>query len=239
MTRKQVVGVYDRLLTQYGRQNWWPIVRGGKAVYLTEFTTEPRSDADLFEIAVGAILTQNTAWSNVVKAITALKAGKLMSLAGLRTVETDKLAQVIVPAGYFNQKAKKLKALAQFIDDKLKRSLPRLGTYPLPEAREMLLGVWGVGRETADSILCYGLGMPVFVIDAYTRRIFGRLGWIDPGADYDDIRGLFEKSLPEDAAVYREFHALVVRHGVETCLNKPKLCGDCPLARSCKRDSAG
>jgi endonuclease-3 related protein len=100
----------------------------------------------------------------------------------------------------------------------------------------MLLGVWGVGRETADSILCYGFGMPVFGVAAYTRRIFGRLGLADPEADYDAIRADFEKAVPEDVAIYRELHALIVRHGVETCLNKPKHCAECAFVRSCKFD---
>lgn len=234
MTAKQLESIYDKLHAAYGWQNWWPMVRNGRAVYLDEYRTRPRTDAELFEIAVGAILTQNTAWSNVVKAVSALKSEKLLSLPGLRSAPLEKLAAVVVPAGYYNQKAKKLKALAAFIDTDLKRNLRRLGDFAVPEARERLLGVWGVGRETADSILNYGLSMPVFVVDAYTRRIFGRLRWIEPGADYDELRALFEKALPRDPVRYGEFHALVVRHGVELCANKPKRCGECPFEGKCR-----
>ncbi len=232
MNREQLSSVYEKLHDRYGWQNWWPIVVRERSVYLDEFRARPRTSSELLEIAVGAVLTQNTAWKNVEKAVANLKREKLLSLPALRSVDTGRLAEIITPAGYFNQKAKKLKALVGFIDAKMKKSLSGLSQYPPDEARSLLLDIWGVGRETADSILNYGLGMPVFVVDAYTRRIFSRLGWIDAAADYDELRAAFEKALPREAVHYQEFHALIVRHGVELCANKPR-CGDCPLKRSC------
>jgi endonuclease-3 related protein len=223
---------YALLSGKFGPGNWWPIVKNGRPLYLPEYLTRERTPAEIFEIAVGAILTQNTSWGNVVLAIDNLKRAKVMSRKGISDTPLDTLAEMIKPSGYFNQKAKKLKALIYYIDTGLKGSLSRLREFPPDRARESLLSVWGVGKETADSILLYGLGMPVFVIDAYTRRIFSRMGAVDKDADYDAIRAYFEKHTGRDINLYREFHALVVAQGKDVCKNKP-LCDACVLNKIC------
>ncbi|OHD55772.1 MAG: hypothetical protein A2Y33_14130 [Spirochaetes bacterium GWF1_51_8] len=224
--------IFTLLQSRFGDQNWWPLVRNGKAVYLPEFRARERTPAEVFEIAVGAILTQNTAWGNVVLAIAALKEAKLISRRAILDTDPARLAELVKPSGYFNQKAKKLKALAGYIAEELRGSLVRLKEMPPDAARASLLSVWGIGKETADSVLLYGLGMPVFVIDAYTRRVFSRIGLIDPAAEYDEIRAFFEKHCADDIDLYREYHALIVAQGKDICRNKP-LCPECDLDEIC------
>ena len=223
---------YALLSKHFGPRNWWPIVKNARPLYLPEYLTRERTPAEIFEIAVGAILTQNTAWGNVVLAIDNLKRAKVLSRKGIADTPPDALAEMVKPSGYFNQKAKKLKALNDYIETQLKGRLVSLREYPLGQARESLLSVWGVGKETADSILLYGLGMPVFVVDAYTRRIFSRMGAIDKDAEYDEVRAYFEKHTDNDILLYREFHALIVEQGKDICKNKPR-CGLCVLKKLC------
>jgi len=180
--------------------------------------TYPRTPEQRFEVCVGAILTQNTSWKNVEKAMQALHHHHLLTKTSLQYVPLDKLAQLIKPAGYFNQKAKKLKAFAAFDGD---------------ITREQLLSIWGIGKETADSMLCYAYNKPVFVVDAYTQRIFHRLGFKEEG--YDAIQQGVMKELRMTEEL-NEFHALLVELGKNVCKTKP-LCETCPLARHCeKRD---
>ncbi len=199
--------VYDLLLAKYGRQGWWPITPEGegKPVYGAARDSEKHK----LEIALGAILTQNTSWKNVEKAMINLHDRRMVSIGSLREVDTEELAQIIRPAGYFNQKAKKIKGYIRFLDSGKKMT------------REELLGVWGIGKETADSILLYAFDEPEFVVDAYTRRMFSHYGLIDGKEEYDDIKEKFEKELGKDLDIYKEYHALIVEHGKRHFSKRP------------------
>ncbi len=208
---------YDRMLAAYGPQHWWP----GETP---------------FEIMAGAVLTQNTAWSNVERAIGNLKATGALSCGAMLALSGAELAELIRPAGYFNVKAGRLKALCAFLVDQGVAGAPeRLRDLaPLPELRRRLLAVHGVGEETADSILLYALNLPIFVVDAYTRRIFGRLGLVDEHASYARIQQAFEQRLPPDTQLYNEYHALIVHLGKTICRPRPR-CRECPLGPLCSR----
>ncbi len=196
--------IYRRLLHAFGPQNWWPVKNGFR----------PKE----WEICVGAVLTQNTNWKNVEKALENMKKHGIVSREDIIRIDTEKLAEIIKPAGYYNQKAKKLKALAS-LEGKI--------------TREKLLSVWGVGPETADSILLYAYGKPYFVIDAYTRRVFSRLGLVKETSSYEELRHFFEKNLPRDIQIYKEYHALIVELAKRFCKKKP-FCEKCPISDYCK-----
>ena len=207
----KLLRVYNCLLKEYGSQGWWPLLdfkgrnptkTGSIIGYHPGDYSFPKNEAQKFEICIGAILTQNTAWPNVEKALANLKKLKAIGANAINKIDIEKLKKAIKPAGYFNQKAKKLKEFSKFY-------LQLKGKTP---TREQLLSVWGVGRETADSILLYAYKIPIFVVDAYTKRIFSKLGFFKETADYDEIRELFEKNLPKDFRVYQEFHSLIVEH---------------------------
>jgi endonuclease III related protein len=201
---------YDALFRAHGPQNWWP----GRT---------------RFEVIVGAILTQNTSWRNVERAIGALRREKLLTVAGIEKVETARLAELIRSSGYFRQKARKLKEFVRFLRERYEGSLNKMFAAPTERLREELLAVHGIGPETADSILLYAGGHRVFVVDAYTRRILERHGLVDGRATYEEIRALFERSLPEDVKVYNEYHALIVQTGKTFCRKKEAECGKCAL----------
>jgi len=205
----QLKELYDTLFNKFGPQHWWPVQRTG-------------NDTERFEVMAGAVLTQNTSWKNVERALHNLRKGGLLSPEAMLQTDEKTLAGAIRPAGYYNQKARKLKTLS--------RALARFGREP---TREELLGIWGLGPETVDSILLYAYGKPYFVIDSYTRRLLNRLGLTESeNIKYDDLQGVFRQQLPENIAMYKEFHALIVRLCKEYCKKKP-LCRRCPLARSC------
>jgi endonuclease-3 related protein len=208
---------YEHLLAHYGRQHWWP------------------GDTP-FEIMVGAVLTQNTAWTNVEQAIARLKAAEALSAAAILALPEPALAELIRPAGYFNVKTRRLKALCAFLAAEGVADAPaRLaGSAPLPALRARLLAVHGVGEETADSILLYALDLPSFVVDAYTRRIFGRLGLLHGDETYAAIQAQFSRHLAQETPLYNEYHALIVHLGKQVCRPLPR-CGECPLARFCPR----
>lgn len=201
---------YDVLLAVYGPQDWWP----GRT---------------RFEIIVGAILTQNTSWSNVERAIKALRREQLLSPHAVAKTSQEKLAVLIRPSGYFRQKARKLKVFAGFLQSKYGGSLRKLFARPTTLLREELLAVHGIGPETADSILLYAGNHAVFVVDAYTRRILERHGLVHQRNTYEEVRGLFENSLPPDVRLFNEFHALIVYVGKNFCRPKIPLCSACPL----------
>ena len=201
---------YDALFAANGAQDWWP----GRTP---------------FEVIVGAILTQNTAWKNVERAITNLRREKLLTPHAIRGVALGRLARLIRSSGYFRQKAKKLKAFVEFLDREYAGSLSKMFRTQTAVLREQLLGVHGIGPETADSILLYAGSHPVFVVDGYTRRILERHGLIPSKTSYEELRQLFERSLPKDAALYNEFHALIVRTGKDFCRNTAPCCTECPL----------
>jgi len=208
-----ILTIYRTLLKTYGPQHWWP------------------GDTPL-EVIVGAVLTQNTAWGNVEKAIRELKNRKLLNMRRLSEIPAGRLAIHIKSSGFFNIKAKRLKALIGYLSDIHQGSLRRFFLLPAGKGRAELLGINGIGRETADSILLYAGQKRIFVVDAYTRRIFGRLGLLDGTADYDAIRNRFETDLPEDARLYNEYHALIVRHAKDHCRKRPR-CLKCPIAAVC------
>lgn len=201
---------FETLAQKLGPMNWWP-------------ARTP------FEVIVGAILTQNTAWSNVEKAIANLRRERLLTPRAIERVPEQRLARLIRPSGYFRQKAKKLKAFVAFLRSEYAGSLPRMFATPTGKLREQLLNVWGIGPETADSILLYAGGHQVFVVDAYTHRILGRHGLSDGKPDYEAVRQLFETSLPPDARLYNEFHALIVNVGKNWCRPRNPRCEECPL----------
>jgi len=202
---------YDDLYRALGPQHWWP----GRTP---------------FEIIVGAILTQNTAWSNVERAIANLRKARLLTPAALQRVPAPRLARLIRSSGYFRQKAKKLKSFVRFLRREYGGSLARMFRVPTPRLREQLLAVHGIGPETADSILLYAGRHRSFVVDAYTRRILERHGHSHSRETYDQIRARFEDALPRDTALYNEYHALIVITGKNWCRTKNPLCSLCPLA---------
>lgn len=224
--------IYKVLHRQYGYRNWWPIVSGGKCHYLEEYRGRARTKNEIFEIMIGALLTQNTAWDNVVKTLIILKNNKMMSVPALRNVSLPKLASSVRPSGYYNQKAKKIKHLIRFIDKELRGDLTLLDKMDPKQARQKLLDVWGIGPETADSILLYGYDIPVFVVDAYTKRIFSRIGYIKKDQDYESVRKFFEEGLKKNALLFKEYHAVIVEHGKNVCKSRP-VCGTCVLRLKC------
>jgi len=212
--------LYERLMAEYGPQGWWPLLghagtnptkSGAVRGYHPGDYSFPRTDDERFEICVGAVLTQNTAWPNVERALASL--ASLNALTPDRMLDLDEgiLRQAIRPSGYFNVKARKLRCLAEFCAG-LGGRVPR---------RDELLAVWGIGPETADSILLYACKQPECVIDAYTRRVFAHLGIADPAASYDDLKALCERQLPRDVPVYQEFHGLLVEHAKRVYARKP------------------
>ncbi|MBA1336666.1 MAG: Endonuclease III [Firmicutes bacterium] len=205
----RLMGIYNKLYRHYGPQHWWP-------------------GDTRFEIVIGAILTQNTSWSNVEKAIVNMK--PYLEPEILHRMDVNRLAEMIKPSGFFNVKANRIRNFLDWFSGK-GYSFSRLMEMDVEELRKELLGINGVGRETADSIILYGLGKPVFVIDAYTRRLFGRLGFDMPD-DYDDVRVIFENRLDRHEGLFNEYHALIVRHSKECCRKKPD-CANCILASDC------
>jgi endonuclease-3 related protein len=209
----RLLDVYDRLLAAHGRQGWWP------------------GDSP-FEVMVGAVLTQSAAWVNVEKALANLKSARALSVRGIESLAEAELARLLYPAGYYNSKARKLKALVGLIRTRFGGDLKRMLSAPAAELRPLLLATHGIGPETADCILLYAAGRPVFVVDAYTRRVFSRLG-IEPEADtYDGWQRLFESNLEPDSPLLNEYHALIVRHGKDVCRRQP-LCENCALLDAC------
>ena len=208
---KTVQRMYDTLLKSFGPQRWWP------------------GDTP-FEIMVGAILTQNTNWGNVERAIVRLKQEKMLSPQAIRDAAIGHLASAIRPAGYFNVKARRLKNFVEFLFERYEGDIRRMKQSPLAALRRELLAVNGIGPETADSILLYALGKPVFVVDAYTRRFLRRHNLIEEKADYHDIQRMFMDALPADTKIFNEYHALIVRLGKDVCRPSAK-CEACPLNR--------
>ncbi|MBI2663718.1 endonuclease III domain-containing protein [Candidatus Woesearchaeota archaeon] len=188
---------YKRLLEKHGAQGWWPL----NGQYNPGDYSHPKNEAQRFEICVGAILTQNTAWKNAEKALKEMIKQKLLSAEAITESPLQKLSAAIKPAGYYNQKAKKLKIFSKFFAETKK-----------PE-REQLLGLWGIGEETADSILLYAYKQPEFVVDAYTKRLFKL------NKPYAEIKAMFENALPKDYRIYNEFHALIVAEGKRAAAN--------------------
>lgn len=205
--------IYEVLRRRYGPQGWWP------------------ADSP-FEVIVGAILTQNTSWKNVVRAIENLRREEALTPKALHRISPNRLKRLIRPAGFFNVKARRLKNFSVFLHEEYGGKLGLLLAEPAGHMRERLLGVNGIGPETADCIVLYAAGKPSFVVDAYTRRIFTRYGLIAPSSSYDDVRRYFTERLPVRASLYNAYHALLVEHAKRYCLSRPK-CLECPLNQGC------
>jgi endonuclease-3 related protein len=227
--------VYQRLLDAFGPQHWWP------------------GDGGPFEVCVGAILTQSAAWTNVEKALARLKEAGLLSPQALHGASQDEMAALVYSSGYFNAKARKLKAFAERLCLVYGGDIALMLAQPAEQLRPELLSIHGIGEETADDIVLYAAGQPSFVVDAYTRRIFSRLGIEPTSVDlepaplhpkpvqgrrpqrdtYQAWRAMFMEALPQDSALFNEFHALLVALGKDVCLKGTPRCGDCPLRTVC------
>ncbi|MEK7793229.1 MAG: endonuclease III domain-containing protein [Candidatus Hydrogenedentota bacterium] len=212
---RHILGRYYGLLAnRFGRTGWWP--------------------ADTpFEIVVGAILTQNTAWENVGKAIANLKSAHLLSPRAILAADTAALHEALRPSGYFRVKTKRLRSFCEYLVARHGGSMKRMARVPLETLRTQLLSVHGIGHETADDILLYVCGKPVFVVDAYTRRIFSRHGLVPKNSAYTPLREFFENALVPDVDAFKEYHALIVYTGKEYCRTKPR-CDQCPLRATLK-----
>ena len=213
-----LMAVFERLQAAHGPLNWWP----GEGP---------------FEIAVGAILAQNTAWANVSKALAGMRSAGIWSIQAIHDTPRERLAPVIRSSGYFNTKARKLKEFASFVVGGFGGDLDACLSLPLDDLRSRLLNIWGIGEETADDIVLYAANKPSFVIDAYTRRTVDRLLWRVPGNLYADYQALFHDRLEHDAALFNEYHALFVRHGARICRPNPR-CEICCLADICPSATA-
>jgi len=210
--------IYRRMLDTYGPQGWWP-------------------GDSRFEMIAGAILTQAAAWRNVERALENLRAAGVDDWPSVHRIEVDALAQLVRPSGYYNAKAKKLKALAEYLGERFSDDIDAMGTFDTRSLRAELLAVHGIGHETADDILLYALDKPVFVIDAYTRRLLSRLGVADGKEPYAQHQHLFMAELPADAGMFAEYHALIVTHAKVSCRKSPA-CGGCVLLDICPTGQA-
>lgn len=208
-TAQALEDLYQRLLNHYGPQHWWP------------------ADTPL-EVMVGAVLTQNTAWSNVAKAMANLKRGDLLSLPALLSLEPERLAELIRPAGYYKLKTGRLLNLLNLVEREYGGDLDYMFSQPMDRLRQDLLATKGIGPETADSILLYAGNLPVFVIDTYTARVMNRHGLADPSMGYFELQELFSDNLPAEVELYNQFHALLVRLGNDRCKKSKPRCDGCP-----------
>ena len=228
---KEPENLYTALISMYGPQGWWPVpalegtegyTRGGyhPGVFPSYGSLER------YQIVCGAVLTQNTTWKNARYALERMMAEGVTDPRDVLTIEETRLAELIRPSGYYNQKARKLRAVTAFLMEQ--------GTleHGYPPGRADLLDIWGVGPETADSILLYAFDVPVFVVDAYTRRLFSRLMFKDVPRDYGGLQWYITRRIPEDVRMYQEFHALIVRHCKDVCKKRP-LCAVCPFPGEC------
>jgi len=211
-TKSNVEDIYQKLFHHFGPQHWWP-------------------GETQCEVIVGAILTQNTNWQNVSKAIDNLKKAKVLTPEKLYSLPQEKLAKLIRPSGYFNIKAKRLKTFLDFLFKHYQGKLEKMFKRPLEELRQEILSVKGIGPETADSILLYAGGFPIFVVDAYTKRIFSRKKLFDEDADYHKMQEIFMQNLKKEVKLYNEYHALIVRLGKDFCKKTNPQCEVCPIRK--------
>jgi endonuclease-3 related protein len=208
-TERRLLSLYRHLFRHFGPQRWWPA-------------------RSRFEVIVGAILTQNTAWANVERAIAAMRGARLLNPRGIDAAPQEQLARLIRSTGYYNMKAKRLKQFTRFLQTRYSGSVQRMCRTELPRLRPELLGISGIGEETADSILLYAGGRPIFVVDAYTRRVLERHGLSAEKTPYGEIQRLFMTHLPANPTLFNEYHALLVAVGKTYCRKTPH-CDSCPL----------
>ncbi len=211
--KNTLMKIYDALLSHFGNQNWWPANRN--------------FESGEWEICIGAVLTQNTNWRNVEKALDNLSKNKKTTIVSILETPIEELKKIIRPAGFYNQKAERLKIFSKFV-----LKFGSLESFLKNVKREELLKLKGIGPETADSILLYAGNRAYFVVDAYTKRVFSRFGFIDVNEKYETIRKFFEENLPRDVEIYKEFHALIVELAKNFCRKKP-VCDRCPLLEMC------
>jgi len=216
---RNLMKAYEIMLKAYGKQHWWPANNG----------LQPKG----WEVCVGAVLTQNTSWSNVERALSNLSKAGCLTVEDMAKMEGTRLAKLIRPAGYFNQKAERLKNFAEFVS-----SFGSFGDFKNRITREELLKIKGIGEETTDSMLLYACGRTEFVVDAYTGRVFERLGFLKGDESYNWVKVLFEKNLPKNERLFNEYHALIVRHAKDVCRKKP-LCSCCCLRDMCSYPKSG
>ena len=214
--------IYRKLFQVFGPQGWWPI-KG-------EYKPRRLSGNDRLEICIGAILTQNTSWKNVEKALVNLHENKLIGLEQLAKIREQKLASLIKCSGYYRQKARKLKVFAK----RVLESGSLKGFFAKENLRDELLSIWGIGPETADSIILYAAEKPIFVIDAYTKRIMSRFGVCKSDVDYHLLQNYFHERLPKDYKLFNEYHALFVELAKRHCTRNPD-CNACPLNKTCQK----
>lgn len=226
----KLVKIFNELFASYGPQGWWPTTRDNS---YPEYLGGPINDDERFEVMIGAILTQNTSWKNVEKAILNLIKEKALNPKKIIDLDDKKIGELIKPAGYFNQKAKKLKILSEFVINNPIEELKKLETDKL---RIKLLNVHGVGPETADSILLYALSKPIPIVDAYTKRIFTRIGFLDEKEDYNQFQEFQINNFPNECYNLEELHALLVEHAKQYCTKNNPDCWMCPIYKECERN---
>lgn len=215
---EHLLDLYDRLFAVHGPRNWWPTSGGGGR----------------FEIICGTILTQNTQWGNAEKSLMNMRSGGFWDFPSVHQALEAELAGLIRPSGYYNTKSRKLKTFAAVVEEEFEGSLDAMFDRSVPELRELLLGIWGIGEETADDIVLYAAKKPTFVIDRYTTRLVDRLGWqVDGRGNYSDYKRLFEDLLPADEPMFNEFHAVIDGHGASTCKSRSPACERCCLLDIC------
>lgn len=214
MIADKLLKIYDLMLKTFGPQHWWPAQED-------------------FEVVVGAILTQSVSWKNVEKAIENLKTENLLSLDGILTTEKEKLGGLIRSTMYYNQKSDKLRRFCHYIQENYHGNIKKLFEKGVYEMRQELLGIKGIGPETADSIILYAAHKPIFVVDAYTRRIFSRVGLFSEDVKYQEMQDLFMDNLPTDVKLFNEYHALIVKLGKDYCKKTKPFCKKCPINSQC------
>lgn len=226
---------YKKLIHAFGPQGWWPTtpLKGVHPIYWTRKGRRRLTDQDQFEICLGALLTQNTSWSNVEKALRLLKEKRALDFKQILRLRRSRLQKYIRSSGYFRQKSIRVRNFLKIVQKEIKGGpFARFFRGPTTDLRQKLLAIKGIGPETADSMLLYAAGRPVFVVDAYTRRIGTRWNLLKGNETYDEIQKIFMSSLPRSARVYNEYHALLVKLAKENCLKKT-VCRTCPVNTLC------
>jgi len=211
---KKLIDIYERLYSHFGPRHWWPA-------------------ESALEMIMGAILVQNVSWKNTSAVLKILEAKGLINISAILMIADDELAELIRPARYYRSKVKSMKSFAGFVHDKYGGDVGVLLKQPMQVLRKELLGIYGIGEETADSIILYGSLQPIFVVDAYTRRIFQRLGFFGGKISYREMQEFFMDHISVDTQLYNEFHALIDCLGNRLCLNKSPKCSNCPLQAIC------
>ncbi|MBW2976978.1 endonuclease III domain-containing protein [Candidatus Woesearchaeota archaeon] len=229
----KIIKIYQTLFGSYGNQNWWPVTKDGETAPKYHKSINLNEKQKL-EICFGAILTQNTSWKNVEKAIIQLNKNQLININKIIKINNKKLASIIKSSGYHNQKAKKLKNFCSFLSKNYNSKPDKFFSNNIEELRIELLSVNGIGPETADSIILYAAKKPIFVIDAYTKRIMGRLGFEEDS--YEGLQSMFMENLDLNEKLFNNYHALLVELGKKACRKKP-LCNECPIKSICNHYS--